>query len=191
MTLIVSLVVVIVLLGCAWWLWAAARDNYFIAVGEDDALMVENGVNFSVFGHDLHSPYQNVCLGDDGAVRTVDLDSSGDCSPFTLTDLPEAARNGVDAWASGSYDDVSQQLQRLGEEALPLCLSTAEEGEATSETARPSQHGRTTPGVNCRAPQNNKEGAHATEASSGAASDTEGTAPPHASQTASQREEAQ
>lgn len=181
------------LLVGTWWVWMTARDNYFISIGDEDSLVVENGVNFSVFGHDLHQPYQYVCLGADGAVRTVDLEDAGSCSLFTLEDLPEAARSQVDAWSSGSYDAVTQQLQRLGSQALPICVSTTtEDGETETDPERTTQHGRATPGVDCRVVAD-PEQALAADAEGASESATPSTAAEDTATTAASpsREEAQ
>ena len=85
-------------------------------------------MDYSLFGKDLHEPYQRVCLTKDDEVRTTDLGEkpSNDCHPFSLTDLPGSVRGSITHLDSGSYSEVTDQLQRLSDKALPVCVNRAE-----------------------------------------------------------------
>lgn len=98
---------------------------------------MEQGVDYRIFGIDLHSPYKVACLDADGELTLVN-ECTGDPA-FTLDDLPESLRGSVATLPSGSYDQVQAQLQRLAEQALPACVSAQTEGGF-----------RDRPGVNCR-----------------------------------------
>jgi PPM family protein phosphatase len=146
--LIVSLLVLIALVGGGWWVYSTVNNSYFIATDEEDRLVIESGVNFSVFGRDLHSPYQETCLNEAGALRLVDVGNSENCSPFTLQDLPESARTSVAGLATGSYDEVTQQLRRLADQALPVCLDRENPPEGEDPATTGGDLSR--PGINCR-----------------------------------------
>ncbi|RSZ61901.1 protein phosphatase [Corynebacterium hylobatis] len=146
--LIVTLLVLIALVGGGWWVYSAVNNSYFITTNEEDRLVIESGVNFSVFGRDLHSPYQETCLNEAGALRLVDVGSTETCSPFTLQALPESARNSVAGLATGSYDEVTQQLRRLADQALPVCIDRENPPEGEDPATTGGDLSR--PGINCR-----------------------------------------
>jgi len=153
--LILALLAVIGLALAGWWAYSAMDRTYFIATADNDHLVVERGIDYSVFGRDLHSPYQEACLDERGDLRMVDVGSAEDCSPFETTDLPESVRSSVDGLDSGSYDDVTQQLRRLADEALPVCLDRTAadgdgEGDAAAGDAENTPGDLSKPGVNCR-----------------------------------------
>lgn len=146
--LILALLALIGLVAAAWWVYSTVDRSYFISTGEEEHLVIESGVDFSVFGRDLHTPYQEACLDEAGALRVVDVGSTEDCSPFTLQDLPESARGSVAGLETGSYDEVTQQLRRLADQALPVCIdreNPPEGGDAESDGGD-----LTRPGINCR-----------------------------------------
>lgn len=145
--LIIGLLVIIGLVGAGWWAFAAADRTYFVATASSDHLIIEHGVHYSVFGRELHSPYQQACLNERGGLQLVDVGSTEDCSPFKLQDLPESTRASVAGLDNGSYDEVTQQLRRLADEALPVCLNlpTQPEDSDADNTGDLSR-----PGVNCR-----------------------------------------
>lgn len=146
--LIITLLVLIALVGGGWWVYSAVKNSYFITTNEEDRLVIKSGVNFSVFGRDLHSPYQETCLNETGALRLIDVGSTETCSPFTLQDLPESARNSVAGLATGSYDEVTQQLRRLADQSLPVCIDR--ENPPEGEDPATSGGDLSRPGINCR-----------------------------------------
>lgn len=134
--LVVALIVLIGVVAAGWWGYTRINTTYFVATGGDDTITVEQGVDYRVFGIDLHEPYKVACIDSDGELTLLD-----DCTadpPFTVDDLPESLRGSIDGLPSGSYDEVQAQMQRLAEQALPACVSTQEGGF------------RDRPGVNCR-----------------------------------------
>ncbi|RNE48153.1 PP2C family protein-serine/threonine phosphatase [Corynebacterium alimapuense] len=145
--LIAGLLLLIGLVVAGWWTWSVVDRTYFVATGSNDQLLIEQGIEYSVFGKDLHSPYQEACLNEAGALRLVDVGSADDCSAFTLEDLPESTRTSVDGLASGSYDEVTGQLRRLADQALPVCIDrdTQPEAEGNADSGDLSR-----PGINCR-----------------------------------------
>lgn len=141
--LIIILGLVLALIGAGWWASSRIADTFYLDTNDNDEFVIEQGVNFSVFGRDLHSPVQQACISDEGSLRFVDIGEEADCTLFSLDDLPQNARGSVDALGSGSYDEVTSQLRRLAEEALPVCLTTEDENRAQTSNL-------TQPGVNCR-----------------------------------------
>ena len=128
-------VLVVALAGGTWWGWGQMNSTYYVSVAEgarndrsDGGIVIERGINLSVLGRPLHSTYQVVCLDTGGNVTVVGAAAGDSCSPFRLDDLPEARRDSVTSLPSGSYDEVLQQLRRLGDDALPVCV-TREPGE--------------------------------------------------------------
>lgn len=174
---IVSLLsVLLVLAGLGFGARHFVKSNYYIAVNERDELVIENGVKYSLLGHDLHSTYQAACLSERGDVQlgeptdgedTTPAPAGHSCTRFRLQDLPESARGQVtDGLPSGSYEEVTQQLRALAEEALPPCITSSSKPEPKDpkdpkdptdtnkdpkESKDQKEHtGGDIPGVNCR-----------------------------------------
>ena len=70
-------------------------------------------------------------------------------------------RGSIDHLDSGSYSEVTDQLQRLSDKALPVCVNRAEKDGAEKDGAdkdgadkdgsnNADDGGLSTPGVNCR-----------------------------------------
>lgn len=151
------ILILLLLIGLAlggWWAKHTIDNSYFIATGDEEHLVIQHGVDYSVFGRDLHSPFQEACLNAEGDLRLVDVGSTEDCAPFQLQDLPQSVRSQVEGLETGSYDDVTQQLRRLADQALPVCIDRATDsdsgdgdGNAEGEEAAGDL---SRPGVNCR-----------------------------------------
>ncbi len=135
--LVVALIVLIGLVAAGWWGYSRINTTFFVNTGDEDTIMVEQGVDYRIFGINLHSPYKVACLDAEGTLTLLD-----ECTtdpPFTVDDLPENLRGNIRDLPSGSYDEVQTQMQRLAEQALPVCVVTQTEGGF-----------RDKPGVNCR-----------------------------------------
>ena len=148
---VVVLILLVGVVGGGWWAYSSSQNKYYIATTDSDELIIERGVDFSLFGQDLHEPYQRVCLTEKDEVRTTDFGEkpAGDCHPFSLTDLPGSVRGSIDHLDSGSYSEGTDQLQRLSDKALPVCVNRADKTEhAGADSA--DDGGLSTPGVNCR-----------------------------------------
>ncbi|MGD7002491.1 protein phosphatase 2C domain-containing protein [Corynebacterium halotolerans] len=170
-TLIVVLIVLIGVAGAGWWLTTKVQNTYYVATTDQEELGIWKGVDFSVFGRDLNEQYQQACLNEQGRLRMTGTGEAGDteCNPFSLNDLPESTRSSVSGLPGGSYDEVLQQMRRLADSALPVCVTRegeTPEGETPSGDENPADAAdagagnpeanaatagdRNTPGVDCR-----------------------------------------
>ena len=165
--LITTLVLAIAAIGGGWWVFSTANHTYFLATDDHHDLVVHHGLNYTVFGHDLHSPYQVACLSKDAAIQMADVNHAN-CHPFSINDLPESVRDSAESMPAASYDEVTSQLRRLADQALPVCVTRtgetpeehakdaaknaptdpAKEAKDAAKDAADSQ--RAKPGVNCR-----------------------------------------
>lgn len=175
--LAVVLVLILGVIGAGWWAYSRIDDQYFLATNSEDQFVIQQGVDYSVFGRDLYTPLQTACINEAGDLRLIDVEGGQDpnCSVFGLNDIPETVRSSVDALDSGSYGHVARELQRLADEALPVCITVeadangdaadsdnpenpdnpdnpedAESAEQPDVAGSPGQGDLTQPGVNCR-----------------------------------------
>ncbi len=151
LTLILVLVLLVALGGGTWWASKKIDENYYLAVDGQENFVVHQGVDFSVFGRELNDPLQQACINRDGGLRFVDVNpddgqASASCTIFGLQDIPESVRASVAGLEGGSYDEVTQQLRRLADQALPVCLTTESDGNPD----QPASGDLNQPGVNCR-----------------------------------------
>lgn len=124
------LAVALVGLGGLWWFDSARSDTYFVAVNDRDEFVIEQGMKSTLFGRDMHKPVQQVCINDDNQIRLVDSnDVPGDCRVFALSDLPESTQGRVHNLGTGTYADVTGQLNRLADDALPPCVDETDAGK--------------------------------------------------------------
>ncbi|MDN6098821.1 PP2C family protein-serine/threonine phosphatase [Corynebacterium flavescens] len=171
---IILLLLVILALVAGGGVWAKKYldNNYYVAVGESEALTIHKGADFSLFGKELNSMYQHACLSKDNSLRLSSEDCSGDYTAFKVSDLPESERSAVANLPAGSYEEVQTQLTRLSAKALKACITApsdkdsaankdnaekADTAEAKDGQANPSNQGeqgdtalKPAPGVNCR-----------------------------------------
>ncbi len=128
------------------WGWRKNESMYHLAV-EDGVVQVMHGVPGSLLGISLHSHHQYVCLSDDNAVTLPDPASdrdSLDCHLMTPEDLAPAARSQLNGLPADSYDEVRDQIGRLAEQALPVCLTVApgdDPDAADGGTPAPGENG--------------------------------------------------
>lgn len=179
---VVGAVVLVALLAAAggvWWAATSLSGRYFVAV-DDGYITIEQGADYELFGKSLHKSYQATCLNREGRVTLIDNPSSvatltppQGCALFMVDDLPESVRGQIDGLPAGSYDEVLSQVQRLADDALPVCVTRrpadTSDGEETSSSGEPDGAGEDvspttdvapgpepgkddlgTPGVNCR-----------------------------------------
>lgn len=117
-------------LGGLWWFDSARSDTYFVSVNDREEFVIEQGMKSTLFGRDMHKPVQQVCINDENQIRTVDSSNvPDDCRLFVLSDLPESTQARMHNLGTGSYAEVTDQLNRLADEALPACVDASDEGK--------------------------------------------------------------
>ncbi|WP_297452001.1 PP2C family serine/threonine-protein phosphatase, partial [uncultured Corynebacterium sp.] len=129
--LVVSVVLLLVagLVGVGIWGWQKKESMYHLAV-VDEQVQLMHGVPGSLLGVDLQEPHQFICLTDDNKVQLPPAGTPKEkvnCHIMTPDDLSPAARNSLDGLPADSYDGVSDQIGRLAESALPVCLSVSDD----------------------------------------------------------------
>ena len=117
-------------LGGLWWFDSARSDTYFVAVNDHDEFVIEQGMKNTLFGREMHKPVQQVCINDENQIRLVNSNNvPGDCHLFALSDLPESTQGRVHNLGTGSYADITDQLNRLADDALPACVDQSDAGK--------------------------------------------------------------
>ena len=123
------LAVALAALGGLWWFDSARGETYFVAVNDREEFVIEQGLDTTIFGRDMHKPVQQVCINNDNQIRLVGIgDVPDDCHVFSLRDLPESTQSRVDNLGSGSYAEITDQVNSLADEALPACVDSADDG---------------------------------------------------------------
>lgn len=120
-------------------------------------ILIYQGAPEEFFGISLNSVYQEICLNEDAEIRLLPAGSTDSCHRFSTADLTPAARGSLDNLPRDSYQSIQEQLRRLAEQTLPICVTrssgdaggTGRAGEAdTAVDDNPAD--LTTPGVSCR-----------------------------------------
>ena len=152
--LVVSVVLVLVagLVGLGIWGWQKKESMYHLAV-VDGQVQLMHGVPGSLLGFDLQEPHQFICLTDDNKVQLPPAGTPKEkvnCHIMTPEDLSPAARNSLEGLPADSYDGVSDQIGRLAESALPVCLSVSDDDKDATSADKKDEKLGSKPGVNCR-----------------------------------------
>ncbi|MGO3363046.1 MAG: PP2C family protein-serine/threonine phosphatase [Corynebacterium sp.] len=115
-------------------------------------ILIYQGSPGSILGVSTQSAYQEVCLDGGADVRLLPAGSDDPCHRFTTSDLTPAARGTLDNLPRDSYDEIQQQVRRLADQTLPVCVTRDNDNRnndnGNSSNAEPSD--LTTPGVSCR-----------------------------------------
>ena len=106
------------------------RENYFVAE-DGDQIVVNNGTDTTVLGISLKT-VTTMCASTRRLPcgcfpRTPTIPATASALPTSLQ-LHEV----LSSLPEGSYDDVSQQVQRLAEQTLPVCVKR-DSGKQTPE----------------------------------------------------------
>lgn len=153
--LVVTVVALLVLaaLGTGIWGWQKKESMYHLAVVNDE-IQVMHGVPGSILGFKLQEPHQYICLSDTNEVQLLPTGTPREeieCHVLKPEDLGPAARSSLAGLPADSYDGVSNQIRRLADQALPVCLSLEEPANPKdpAQANDPAKLGGE-PGVNCR-----------------------------------------
>lgn len=155
------LIVLIALGGGLFFASNVIKERYFITTTPDNQILViHQGLNSDILGGLWNTPYQEACLNANENLTMISYGEKEDCNRFKLVDLKESARGSVATLPGGSYGEVLQQMQRLADEALPVCVTRESETQAQKDGPQPSQSTQltttvtdgnlNTPGVTCR-----------------------------------------
>lgn len=141
--LVVAMVVIGLLAGLGYFLVQMRNNTFFVTTGEGDQIVIEKGIRATAFSNLAHETYQVACLDKDDKLMVVDK-AAGGCTPFTIKDLKPDTRLSIDGLPQGNYDEVMQQVTRLSEEMLPVCV------KREGEQGHTQVGDLNSPGVNCR-----------------------------------------
>lgn len=119
---VAALVIAIALVaGGLWWVNQRNSDQYFITTDADGNYLIEHGSQKS------HSPVQQACIDGKNNLRIVSSATVPDgCNVFSQDDLPASQHSVAENFGGGSYDDVLGLLNRMADEALPVCVDKEE-----------------------------------------------------------------
>jgi serine/threonine protein phosphatase PrpC len=139
----IALGVLLVLSGLAIG-WTIIRSYYYVT-GYDGAVTIMRGIQGSMLGVPLQTPYQQGCLNSRGELSQISYAQSRDhlsCHLLKLSDLRPSARAQVAAGLpAGSLDEAIKQLRDLSGSGslLPLCPppTAAPTPPTTSQTPAP------------------------------------------------------
>ena len=98
------------------WVQQKTPDTYSLATDDDGVFVIERGSGSK------REAVQNACIDAKNTLRTQPVGSESDCHLFTASDLPESQQQAAKRLPTGSYDEVLAMLNRLADEALPVCV---------------------------------------------------------------------
>ncbi|WJY66983.1 PP2C family protein-serine/threonine phosphatase [Corynebacterium auris] len=135
------LAVAIVGVGVVAWLDSRAEDTYYVEANEDNEITItrEEGSLLSGLRSQEHAEIQLACIDEDNKLRVADANAEpGDCTVFTTDDLPPSQRSALEDFQGGTYEDAVALMNRLADNALPVCVTepTEQEGQAPSTPCR-------------------------------------------------------
>lgn len=133
-TLILVLALVAAGVVGVWWFDRASSNTYSITVNDADEFVIEQGFTSSILGKQLHKPVQQICINDENQITVVDTDEvPKDCQRFGVADVPESTAARVHTLGTGSYSEISDQVNRLADEALPACVDKTDTSAETDQ----------------------------------------------------------
>ena len=141
--LLALLIVLALVIGAGLWAKNFLSNNYYVATNEAQEITIQQGADYSVFGKELHSTNQYVCINDSNSLLFSGEPCKGDFAPLKVTDLPESERSAVDHLSTGDLGEVQQQVNDLGDKALKPCITAPSQKD--KKDAKKNK-----PGVTCR-----------------------------------------
>ena len=148
----VALVLVVGLGIAGFFGYQKIGDTYFVAV-EGKQIVVKNGVHGSHWGSPelaRTSGSASMNLPPCGSSAQI-MAPSEDCHLFLTSDLTPSARSTVESMPEDSYQAVVEQVNRLAEETLPVCVTREKNdgkrpsADRATSTARKGAGDLTTP----------------------------------------------
>ena len=98
------------------------QDTYYVAE-DGEQIVINKGMSEPIAGIQISERYQEVCLTEKSKVLILGDQSPSDCHRFVTSDLTPAAQGALEALPEDNYDAVIQQVQRLAEQTLPVCVT--------------------------------------------------------------------
>ena len=141
--LLALLIVLALVIGAGLWAKNFLSNNYYVSTNEAQEITIQQGADYSVFGKELHSTNQYVCINDSNSLLFSGEPCKGDFGPLKVTDLPESERSAVDHLSTGDLGEVQQQVNDLGDKALKPCITAPSQKD--KKDAKKNK-----PGVTCR-----------------------------------------
>ncbi|MBM0262889.1 protein phosphatase 2C domain-containing protein [Corynebacterium macginleyi] len=141
--LIALISVLVLVIGAGLWAKNFLFNNYYAETNNAQEITIRKGADYSLFGSDLNSMHQYVCINDKKSLLFSARKCEGDFTPLKVSDLPESERGAVNHISPGALSKVQDQINNLGEKALKPCITTPtqKENKDTKEYK---------PGVTCR-----------------------------------------
>lgn len=110
------LLALILVFAGVMWVQQKTPDTYSLTTDDDGVFVIERGSGSK------REAVQNACIDAKNTLRTQPVGSESDCHLFTASDLPESQQQAAKRLPTGSYDEVLAMLNRLADEALPVCV---------------------------------------------------------------------
>ena len=133
-----AVLVILALVGAAGFLGYKKVQNTYYVAEQDSRIVINRGLPEPVLGIQLSSHFQDVCLTENSTLLLLDEGSTDNCHRFATTDLTPAARGALESLPEDNYDAVVQQVQRLSEQTLPVCVTRSPAASNSSDSSKTS-----------------------------------------------------
>lgn len=110
------LLALILVFAGVMWVQHKTPDTYSLATGDDGVFVIERGSGSK------REAVQHACIDAKNTLRTQPVNAQSDCHLFRASDLPESQQQAAQRVPTGTYDEVLAMLNRLADEALPVCV---------------------------------------------------------------------
>lgn len=110
------LLALIVVFASVMWVQQKTPDTYSLTTDDEGVFVIERGSGSK------RESVQHACIDAKNTLRTEPVDAKSDCHLFNESDLPESQREAAQRLPTGTYDEVLAMLNRLADEALPVCV---------------------------------------------------------------------
>ena len=155
-TILAVLLLVLLGVGAAGYLgYQKIQDTYYVAQ-DGEQIVINKGMSEPVAGIQISERYQEVCLTENSKVLILGDQAPNDCHRFVASDLTPAARGALENLPEDNYDAVLQQVNRLAEQTLPVCVTRSPaDAENADQNGRDGNRDGNQPGDRERASETN------------------------------------
>lgn len=155
------IIALLAIVGAAGFLGYKKIQNTYYVAEENEQIVVNRGMPQPVMGVQISNRFQEVCLTENSKVVLLEESSAKDCHRFSTSDLTPAARGALEDLPEDNYDGAIQQVRRLAEQTLPVCVTRSSNDKEKDKRGKEREDSRsasrssapedlTTPGVSCR-----------------------------------------